>query len=182
MFIGGEVTPDELLNITKMEGYSNNGEMLSCKDMAKLAEKAFSLAEVDNISCTLKKDGLFSHETIQNLLNGAILLVPYDADYNHSPCLRKGHTAHWALVCGIIIIEDPGDSYTSYPNNVYVLCRHGKSRFLAAWTLNELHRSNANLWEFSPKKAEDGLLYMLPEGGIGGENGLREQFIMFNSL
>ncbi|CAG4931054.1 unnamed protein product [Parnassius apollo] len=49
MFIGGEVTPDELLNITKMEGYSNNGEMLSCKDMAKLAEKAFSLAEMTSV-------------------------------------------------------------------------------------------------------------------------------------
>ncbi|CAH2045969.1 unnamed protein product, partial [Iphiclides podalirius] len=149
-----------------MEGYSNNGEMLSCKDMAKLAEKAISLAEIENVSYTLKKGGLFSHETIHDLLNGAILLVPYDADFNHSPCLRHGHTAHWALVCGVIIIEDPGESYISKPSNVYVLCRHGKSRFLAAWTLEELHKSNMNLWEFSPKKAEDGLLYVVPEGGL----------------
>lgn len=68
------------------------------------------------------------------------------------------------------------------PKNVYVLCRHGKSRFLAAWTLDELDKSNRNLWEFSPKKQEDGLLYVLPEGGIGGENGLRGQFLIFNGL
>lgn len=86
MFLKGEVTPEELLNITKMEGYSNNGEMLSCKDMAKLADKAISLAEIENVSYKLKTGGLYSHETIQDLLDGAILLVPYPLLYfcNHT--------------------------------------------------------------------------------------------------
>lgn len=106
----------------------------------------------------------------------------YDADFNHSPCLRKGHTAHWALVCGVIVLEDPGDSYESKPDNVYVFSRHGKSRFLAAWDLEKLDKSNKNLWEFSPKKEADGLLYIFPEGGMGGENGLRNQFLIFEGL
>ena len=30
----------------------------------------------------------------------------YDADYNHSPALRKGHAAHWALLIGLTIFLD----------------------------------------------------------------------------
>ncbi|KAL0869377.1 hypothetical protein ABMA27_007619 [Loxostege sticticalis] len=182
MLVKGEVAADEILNITKLEGYTHNGEMFSCKYMAKLAKKVFSLAELDNIKYSVQNGGLFSQETIEKLLEGAVLLVPYDADFNHSPCLRKGHTAHWALVCGVIVLEDPGDSYESKPDNVYVFSRHGKSRFLAAWDLEKLDKSNKNLWEFSPKKEADGLLYIFPEGGMGGENGLRNQFLIFEGL
>ncbi|XP_026491013.2 actin maturation protease [Vanessa tameamea] len=182
MLLNGEVTPEELLNITKMKGYSNNGEMFSCKDMAKLAEQAISLAEIANLNCYVKTGGIFCEKIILELINGATLLVAYDADCNHSPCLRHGHTAHWALVCGIVIVKDPGNSYTADPSNVYVLCRHGKSRYLSAWTLDELDKSNNNLWEFSPKKQEDGISYVLPEGGIGGENGLRGKFLLFKGL
>ncbi|XP_039757675.1 UPF0692 protein CG33108 [Pararge aegeria] len=182
MLLNGKVSPDELLNITKVVGYSNNGEMFSCKNMGLLAEKAISLAELENINFCVKTGGLFSEEIILELLNGAVLLVPYDADFNHSPCLKHGHTAHWALVCGIVVVTDPGDNYMSDPNNVFVLSRHGKSRFVAAWTLAELDKSNKNLWEFSPKKQEDGLMYVLPEGGMGGKNGLKDQFLIFNGL
>lgn len=36
--------------------------------------------------------------------------------------------------------------------------------------------------EFSPKKESDGLQYALPEDGIGGENGLRDQFLIFEAF
>ncbi|XP_045502774.1 UPF0692 protein CG33108 [Colias croceus] len=182
MILKGKVTSDELLNITKAEGYSNNGEMFSCQDMAKLAEKAVCMAELNDARVEVKKGGLHSNETIGELLKGATLLVAYDADCNHSPCLRNGHTAHWALVCGVIIVDDPKDDYVSNPNNTFILARHGKSKFLAAWPLEQLDRSNKNLQEFSPKKQDDGLLYILPEGGMGGERGLRDQFLMFTGL
>ncbi|XP_072930172.1 actin maturation protease [Epargyreus clarus] len=182
MFLRGEVSPDKLLNISKLEGYSHNGEMLSCKNMLKLAEKAINLVELENVTCTLKRGGLYKMEIIQELLDGAVLLVPYDADCNHYPCEKHGHTAHWALVSGVIMVDDPGEDYASKKNNVYVLCRHGKSRFLSSWLLEDLDRSNRNLWEFSPKKKEDGLLYVIPEDGIGGENGLRDQFLLFKGF
>lgn len=182
MLLNGEVTPDELLDISKIDGYSNNGEMFSCNNMAKLSEKAINLAEIKNVDVNVKTGNLFSEEIILELLNGAILLIAYDADFNHSPCLRHGHTAHWALVCGILVINDPGDNYIADPTNTYVLCRHGKSRYLAAWTLNDLDKSNKNLWEFSPKKQEDGLKYVLPKGGIGEVNGLRDKFLLFKGL
>lgn len=53
---------------------------------------------------------------------------------------------------------------------------------MTAWTLDSLDKSNKNLMEFSPKKKDDGLLYVIPEGGIGGENGLRDQFLVFKGL
>ncbi|XP_075983269.1 actin maturation protease [Anticarsia gemmatalis] len=180
MLVNGEATPDELLSIAKLQGFTSNGEMFSCKQMAKLAEKAHSLAEIDNVRCLLKQGGLFSTDTVERLLNGAILLVPYDADCNHSPCLRNGHTAHWALVCGIIIVENTGIELD--PKNIYVLCKHGKSKYLALWNLSDLAKSNNNLWEFSPKKGADGLVYILPIGGIGGDDGLRDQFLVFDQF
>lgn len=77
MLVDGEVAADEILNITKSQGFSHNGEMFSCKNMAKIAEKVFSLAELDNITFSVKNGGLFSKETIDKLLDGAVLLVPY---------------------------------------------------------------------------------------------------------
>ncbi|OWR53263.1 hypothetical protein KGM_214730 [Danaus plexippus plexippus] len=182
MLLDEQITPEELMNIAKQKGFSSNGEMFSCNNMAKLAQYAITLINKENINFCVKMGGLFSEEVILELLNGAVLLVAYDADFNHSPCLRRGHTAHWALVCGIIIVSEPVESYISDPNNVYVLCKHGKSRYLTAWSLNVLDKSNKNLWEFSPKKQQDGLVYTLPEGGIGGENGIRDQFLIFYGL
>lgn len=77
MLVNGEATPDELLSIAKLEGYTSNGEMFSCKQMVKLAEKTYSLAEIDKVSCKLKRGGLFSSDIIERLINGAVLLVPY---------------------------------------------------------------------------------------------------------
>ncbi|CAG9789119.1 unnamed protein product [Diatraea saccharalis] len=182
MLVKGKVTADKILNIAKLEGYSNNGEMFSCINMAKLAEKVFSLADFNNVKCYIRNGGLVSKEIIDKMLEGAVLLVPYDADCNHSPCLKNGHTAHWGIICGIIIIKDAGEFYDSCQNNIYVISRHGKSRFLAAWSLADLAKSNKNLWEFSPKRGDDGLKYILPEGGIGGKEGLRNQFLVIEGL
>ncbi|KAL4710214.1 hypothetical protein ACJJTC_005387 [Scirpophaga incertulas] len=181
MLVNGEVTADDIMKISKEEGYTNNGEMLSCKHMSMLAAKVFGLAKFNKIQCSLGIDGLNNSDVIEKLLNGAILLVPYDADFNHSPCLKKGHTAHWAIVCGILIVDDPSNSHES-SNNIYVLCKHGKSKYLAAWTLKDLSESNSNLWEFSPKKLAEGLTYVIPEGDIGGENGLRNQFLILEGF
>lgn len=117
-----------------------------------------------------------------NRYNGCLnSICRYDADVNHSPTLRKGHTAHWCLVCGIILIKNV-EKPLSTADNVYVLCRHGKSKFLTAWKLSDLATSNQNLWEFSPNKLSGDLKYVHPEGGLGGENGLRSQYLLFNWL
>lgn len=77
MLVNGEVAADEILNITKLEGFTHNGEMFSCKYMSKLVEKVFSIVELDNVEYSVKNGGLFSKETVDKLLEGAVLLVPY---------------------------------------------------------------------------------------------------------
>lgn len=76
MLMNGEVTPDKILTIARHEGFTCQGEMLSCKNLVILAEKVISLAEV-NLQCSLRFGGLFSEEIVEKLLNGAALLVPY---------------------------------------------------------------------------------------------------------
>lgn len=76
MLINGEVTPDEILTIARHEGFTCQGEMFSCKNLANLAEKVINLAEVD-MRCSLRFGGLFSDEIVEKLLNGAALLIPY---------------------------------------------------------------------------------------------------------
>ncbi|GLV43334.1 uncharacterized protein CBL_03877 [Carabus blaptoides fortunei] len=104
---------------------------------------------------------LNSNRIIEFLLNQGILLVPYDADANHSPCNKDGHKAHWALISGIIISDD-----------TYVIARQGKSRYLGIWPLEELAKSNLQLNEFSPSRKHSNLTYKLPEDGIAGAKGL----------
>lgn len=36
--------------------------------------------------------------------------------------------------------------------------------------------------EFSPKKVADELTYVLPDGGLGGVDGLRDQFIIYEYI
>ncbi|KAJ0173810.1 hypothetical protein K1T71_010959 [Dendrolimus kikuchii] len=176
MLLNGRVSAEKILSIAKDLGYTNNGEMFSCKQLADLAEQVFKLANVNHLTVQVQKGGLLSQETIDRLLDGVVLLVPYDADCNHSPCLKNGHTAHWALICGIIVSKDR--DFDIDPNNVHVLAKHGKSKHLAAWKLDDLEKSNKNLVEFSPKRGGDDLVYVLPDGGIGGENGLKNQYLV----
>lgn len=65
MLTNGEVNPGGILNISKLEGYTSNGEMLSCKNMLTLAGKVLSLADIENVSFRLKKGNLFSNSIIE---------------------------------------------------------------------------------------------------------------------
>lgn len=37
----------------------------------------------------------------------SLKLRSYDSDFNHSPCLKNGHKAHWAVIIGCLV--DDGD-------------------------------------------------------------------------
>ena len=41
---------------------------------------------------------------IKHLTKGWPILISYDADGNHQPCLKKGHKAHWAALLGYCLI------------------------------------------------------------------------------
>lgn len=39
---------------------------------------------------------LFKYHSTQN---------SYDSDFNHAPCLKNGHKAHWAVIIGCLVDE-----------------------------------------------------------------------------
>ncbi|XP_008481341.1 UPF0692 protein C19orf54 homolog [Diaphorina citri] len=89
----------------------------------------------------LEKDRKFIAD---HLKTGAVALIPYDADYNHDPCLKHGLKAHWALIFGLLEPEDEDE--------VYLLARQGKSNHIGVWRYSDLSASNANLRKIDPKR------------------------------
>ncbi|KRT78179.1 hypothetical protein AMK59_7795 [Oryctes borbonicus] len=152
----------ELLEIAKQRRYTYNGEMFSADNLCELTN------DFTEYTASIYNGHLNTNYIKDFLLNGGYMLVPYDADKNHSPCLNNGHKAHWAAISGIIDTEE----------NVYVLAKHGKSKNVAIWTLRNLAESNSQLNEFSPNRKCSDLKYYLPEGGIAGSHGLCNKAIL----
>ncbi|XP_046689270.1 UPF0692 protein C19orf54 homolog [Homalodisca vitripennis] len=149
--------------------FTNHGEMFSALNMKNLADDILSpWFKVD-----LFTDGLEANKThvIDRLHNGDLMLVPYDADHNHSPCCSRGHNAHWALVCGVLMAWD---------GKVCVAARQGKSKYLAVWPLDTLQQSNDNLMELDPKRVKDEKEYVIPAGGV--KEGLASTFILIEKV
>uniref|UniRef100_A0A182XXQ1 Actin maturation protease n=1 Tax=Anopheles stephensi TaxID=30069 RepID=A0A182XXQ1_ANOST len=206
MIFDGAPSSKALLELAVARGYSNNGEMFSARQLNELFEQVLEenrhLVEYKPVTHTLV-GGWMDDPNIQVKLRlGAMFLVPYpfptsptlpclailckapgssirvhralevkcyDPDRNHTPCLNKGHRAHWALVVGYLI-----DQFDDF----YVFARHGKTKNLALWSLRDLSRSNGNLVEFCQPVGHPNETFILPEGGMGGCNGLRCKFIM----
>jgi hypothetical protein len=60
----------------------------------------------------------------------------------------------------------------------YVFARHGKTKNLALWSLDDLAASNSNLMEFEQPHLHPNDVFILPEGGIDGQIGLRNKCII----
>ena len=50
--------------------------------------------------------------------------------------------------------------------DVYVLAKQGKSLCYHLWSFNSLIQSNMQLRTMDPERANDGLHYVVPEGGV----------------
>ncbi|XP_048450495.1 UPF0692 protein C19orf54 homolog, partial [Rhincodon typus] len=85
----------EIVDCAKARGYTAQGEMFSGANMVKLAEEVFQ-CHADLLNNGLM--GTNKARIMQHLFAGYPVLVPYDEDFNHEPCLRKGHKAHWAVI------------------------------------------------------------------------------------
>ncbi|KAH8383552.1 hypothetical protein KR009_009285 [Drosophila setifemur] len=169
MLLGGQPTAMDLLTEAIAQEYTLNGELFSGQYLFELTKKHLR----GRGACQLHQGHLNCSKVTELLSAGGCLLVPYDADVNHAPCLKSGHRAHWALVVGFLV--DIQDKY-------YVLARHGKTRNLAVWSLDLLSQSNANLTEFAQPKGYPDNDFLLPPGGIGGPLGLNERCILVNGL
>ena len=90
---------DSLLKLAQLKGFSHQGEMYSAENLAKLAQEFYALE-----SLVISNGFEDNNFVVSEVLKGSAVLVPYDADKNHEPCLENGHRAHWALVTGQFIL------------------------------------------------------------------------------
>ena len=90
-------------------------------------------------------------------LRNLIFSIRYDSDANHEPCLKQGHRAHWLLVHGYLKSIDS-------PSNDLVLIQHGKSKHLAAFSLQDLFQSNGQLIDADLKRRNQSE-YCVPQDG-----------------
>ncbi|XP_075394155.1 actin maturation protease [Tenrec ecaudatus] len=181
---------ERLVQVALERGYTAQGEMFSVADMGRLAQ------EVLGCHTELLRGGLGGpnrDRVLQHLVSGQPLLIPYDEDFNHAPCQRKGHKAHWAVSTGVLlgIPGKPGPGYAEdpelaglfhpvpgtprqppplpeadSPGTVYLLSKQGKSWHYQLWDYEQVQESNLQLTDFSPSRAEDGRSYVVPAGGV----------------
>ena len=87
---------NEILDLAKSLKYTNRGEMFLASNLALLGERLFP-----EFQFTVQQFPS-SKEFIDLILDGCILLVPYDCAGNHTPGLFKGSKAHCALIKGFV--------------------------------------------------------------------------------
>lgn len=183
-------------------GYTAQGEMFSAHSMALLAEELCA-CKVELLSGGLA--GRNSVAIIKHLWGGQPVLIPYDEDFNHEPCQRNGHRAHWAVASGVLLGFDQGSVNSEHaqsdptlpwlyltdssrlpcpatlksPTEVYILAKQGKSLRYQLWSLDSIVQSNGQLRTMDPVRANDGSQYVVPEGGV--EAGLAGQAVLLHT-
>lgn len=192
---------ETLVQTAKDNGYTEQGEMFSASDMAKLAE--------DVCGCRVQRlsGGMLGENTaviLKHLINRQPILIPYDEDFNHEPCLRNGHKAHWAVASGILLgLREGCVNYKHFPpditlpwlrlaqseasvswpiddiEEVFVLAKQGKSLRYQLWEFESVAQSNKQLKEMDPQRASDGTRYVLPPGGV--QDGLAGQVLLLHT-
>lgn len=109
MLMCGLPTVDELLRNAICQKYTNNGEMFSAQWLLNLLKQNLnnsSIAGPESIRAYIYDGTLDSDFIKEKLKTHSMLLVPYDADKNHSPHNDNGHKAHWTLICGYLIEDN----------------------------------------------------------------------------
>uniref|UniRef100_A0A8D0BA34 Actin maturation protease n=1 Tax=Salvator merianae TaxID=96440 RepID=A0A8D0BA34_SALMN len=166
------VSLEKIVQVAVERGYTAQGEMFSAEVLSGGLEGQ-------------------NHERIlQHLGTSCPVLIPYDEDSNHEPCLRRGYKAHWAVASGVLLgVEEEGfpvatcqedeeipglfharpTLFALPPDAVaetFLISKQGKSGRYQLWNYTQLQESNAQLTDFSPKRAADGKVYIVPAGGV----------------
>ena len=97
--IAANCHPDTLLDFAKESGFSKQGEMFSVEYMLQVAKH-----HMDCCGRSTHIHSLDPNMVMLSILQREAMLVPYDADKNHSPCLAKGHKAHWCILVGFAAV------------------------------------------------------------------------------
>lgn len=112
------VSVSQLLAEARVRGFTQHGEMYSVDFMGTLAAEYLPDHRPDILVDLQQCPDTLTHA----LAHGAMVLIPYDSDFNHAPCLKKGHKAHWALLVGLI-----SSRYAIYFYNFYILIQSKSS-------------------------------------------------------
>ncbi|KAM8952298.1 actin maturation protease [Pelodytes ibericus] len=177
-----DVSLENIAAVAVSRGYTAQGEMFSADNMSRLA------GEVFDCRCELLSGGMNGENQtriLRHLTAGLPVLIPYDEDFNHEPCQREGHRAHWAVISGVLLgmkngsfqadpdtpglYQPPSDSSSlrlAEIKETYLVAKQGKSLRYQLWDYECLSRSNGQLIQFDPKRASDGTQYVVPEGGV----------------
>uniref|UniRef100_A0A0B7A1R4 Actin maturation protease n=1 Tax=Arion vulgaris TaxID=1028688 RepID=A0A0B7A1R4_9EUPU len=107
---GSYVTTEEILTEARERGLSKQGEMFSAFALQELAAHFLS----SKVECLHLQHSETTHcldgkNLANQLINRNLVLIPYDSDKNHSPCQKRGHKAHWALLTGIFVAVKASD-------------------------------------------------------------------------
>ncbi|XP_012589236.1 PREDICTED: UPF0692 protein C19orf54 homolog isoform X2 [Condylura cristata] len=181
---------ERIVRVALERGYTAQGEMFSAANMGRLAR------EVLGCHAELLCGGLGSpnrDRILRHLVAGQPLLIPYDEDFNHEPCQRRGHKAHWAVSAGVLLgvpgvpslgyaedhelpglfhpvpstaCQPPSLPEEGSPGAVYLLSKQGKSWHYQLWDYDQVRDSNLQLTDLSPSRAADGREYVVPAGGV----------------
>ncbi|KAK3570821.1 hypothetical protein QTP86_027649 [Hemibagrus guttatus] len=194
------ISIEDIMQEAVSKGYTAQGEMFSACDMALLAEEVCGV-RVQRLSGRMTGDN--AALILKHLTDGQPILIPYDEDFNHEPCLRRGHKAHWAVASGVLLglaqgtvsseqlptditlpwlhlsrVSAPA-TWLLNPAEVYILAKQGKSLRYQLWKLETVAQSNAQLREMDPQRAGDGSYYVLPPSGV--EEGLAGQVVLLHT-
>ena len=103
--VASSASPENLLSLGRQRQVTKHGELLSANFLLQIASEA--------IRCCGKivPYSVITHvNLLEHLLCGHAIVVPYDCDKDHTPCLAKGHRAHWCLIVGVafpVQLENP---------------------------------------------------------------------------
>ena len=178
LLTGRTFPPLELLRSAREKGYSKNGEMFSAEHLLDLA-----LSELSCTGSLVSMTTVNNSDLLRSIAKQRALVVAYDADKDHSPCLARGHKAHWCTLVGFAVTATPPPSLASITHvelspasfhvgmfgevkedQVCVFARQGKSRHMGLWGLPALLESNANLAEAGDHR--DPSQYFIPSQGL----------------
>lgn len=88
-------------------GFTRRGEMFEAERLVQLCADEASGA---GLLAGRMLAPLSAADVIGAVLDGDLVLFPYDADRNNEPALRHGHGAHWCVVIGLVLPAPPGIS------------------------------------------------------------------------
>lgn len=88
----------ELVELAKNDGITNFGELFSVNWLVEFITRHWpqirtKIMDFPTPFCIIQR-------FMENAEFPASFLIPYDCDKNFEPCIKNGHSAHWAILVG----------------------------------------------------------------------------------